>query len=192
MKKERYEWIQSWCDETTNCDLPRVLLIGDSITCGYQNIVRETLRGKAYVDYVSTSYSIDMKIYRDLIKSFVSDSNYDVIHFNHGLHGETMSKRTYESDIRKLLKSFDCKKIIVATSTIVYKEGNKKVNTFWKKKLKDRNEIVMKICDECGYGKDDLFSVSVNIPTEMRTFDGFHYSEEGYKILAKSVVDSLF
>lgn len=29
--KERFEWVQSWCDEALSDDLPRVLLIGDSI-----------------------------------------------------------------------------------------------------------------------------------------------------------------
>ena len=46
MKKERYEWLRSWCDETLSSDLPRVALIGDSITEGYQKQVRELLRGR--------------------------------------------------------------------------------------------------------------------------------------------------
>ena len=191
MQKERYEWIHSWCDETLNEDLPRVLLVGDSITHGYQNIVRESLRGKAYVDYISTSYSIDMKIFRDLVNSFVKDSKYSVIHFNHGLHGETMTKRTYEAAMRKMLQSFEPCKIIVATSTIVYNEGNKKVNAFWKKKLKDRNGVVFKLAAERFYSVDDLFETSAKIPADLRTQDGFHYLENGYKILAESVVSSI-
>ena len=53
--KERFEWVQSWCDEALSDDLPRVLLIGDSITRQYQDRVRELLRGKCYVDYFSSS-----------------------------------------------------------------------------------------------------------------------------------------
>ena len=53
--KETYEWIHSWCDEAGKHDLPRVLLVGDSITHSYQNEVRELLKGKVYVDYVATS-----------------------------------------------------------------------------------------------------------------------------------------
>ena len=29
--KEQFEWIHSWCDETMQKDLSRVLLVGDSI-----------------------------------------------------------------------------------------------------------------------------------------------------------------
>ena len=42
--KETYEWIHSWCDEAGKRDLPRVLLVGDSITHSYQNEVRELLK----------------------------------------------------------------------------------------------------------------------------------------------------
>ena len=44
MQKEYSEWIQSWCDCATCDDLPRILLIGDSITRGYQAFVREKLK----------------------------------------------------------------------------------------------------------------------------------------------------
>ena len=33
--KERFEWIHSWCDYSEKNDLPRVLLVGDSITNAY-------------------------------------------------------------------------------------------------------------------------------------------------------------
>ena len=39
--KEQFEWIHSWCDETAQNDLPRVLLVGDSITHNYQEKVRQ-------------------------------------------------------------------------------------------------------------------------------------------------------
>ena len=38
--KEQCEWIHSWCDETLQTDLPRVLLVGDSITHNYQETVK--------------------------------------------------------------------------------------------------------------------------------------------------------
>ena len=90
--KEQCEWIHSWCDETAQNDLPRVLLVGDSITNNYQEKVRGLLKGICYVDYISTSYAIDTKIYNQLVYAFMTDSKYDLIHFNHGLHGIHLSK----------------------------------------------------------------------------------------------------
>ena len=95
--KEQFEWIHSWCDEAANDDLPRVLLVGDSIVDGYQAKVRELLHGVCYVDFIATSYGIDTKMYATLLLAFMTDSEYALIHFNNGLHGVHITKRTYQS-----------------------------------------------------------------------------------------------
>ena len=87
MQKEWFEWISSWCDASTQNDLPRILLVGDSISRGYQDKVRALLKGVCYVDYISLSYAIDTPIYNTIIEKFAADSNYALVHFNHGLHG---------------------------------------------------------------------------------------------------------
>ncbi len=186
--KERFEWIHSWCDETANDDLPRVLLVGDSITHNYQETVRELLRGVCYVDYVATSYAIDAKMYNQLVYSFMTDSKYDLIHFNHGLHGIHLSKKSYTSRMKKLLSKIEKDaKLILATSTVVYKEGNKRLDGAWMKRVKERNAAVAEIATEKGYAVDDLYTVSVAIPKEHRNADGTHYLKEGYDALAATV-----
>lgn len=191
MQKERYEWIRSWCDETLNDDLPRVLLVGDSITCGYQEIVREKLKGAFYIDYFATSYSIDMVIYRRMIKDFVKDSNYDVIHFNHGLHGKYMSKRSYKANVKKLAETFENGEVILATSTCVYLAGNEIPDKIWEKRVKERNEALKELSEEGGWALNDLYSVSVSIPKKFRSGDGTHYQPEGYEMLAERVSESI-
>ncbi len=190
--KERFEWIHSWCDETLHDDLPRVLLVGDSITHNYQEKVRELLKGVCYVDYISTSYAIDTKIYNHLVYDFMTDSKYDLIHFNHGLHGIHLSKKSYKSRVKKLLSKVDKDvKLILATSTIVYKEGNKRLDQAWMKRVRERNAAVEELAEEKGYTLDDLHAVSVVIPKEYRYEDGTHYLKEGYDMLAETVVECI-
>ena len=178
-RKEKYEWIHSWCDETDANDLPRVLLVGDSITYGYESIVREKLRGICRVDYVATSYAIDSKMYNKLVSDMIEDSDYEAIHFNHGLHGFHMTKRTYKSRLLKLLLKIKKEsKIIMAFSTFVYKEGNKKSDIQWKKKVIERNSAMRELAEDYGYTIDDLYSVSERIPKEYRKEDGVHYEKE--------------
>ncbi len=43
--KERFEWLQSRCDEAGNRALPCVLLVGDSISRAYYEDVRRELAG---------------------------------------------------------------------------------------------------------------------------------------------------
>ena len=191
--KEQFEWIHSWCDETLNGDLPRVLLVGDSITHNYQEKVRELLRGVCYVDYISTSYAIDAKIYNRLVYDFMTDSDYELIHFNNGLHGIHIPKRTYKSKLKNLLaKVENGRKIVLATSTLVYKEGNKRLDGAWMKRVRERNSAMQELAEEKGYGLDDLYPVSVSIPKDYRYLDGTHYLPEGYAMLAEAVAACIF
>ena len=190
--KERFEWIHSWCDYADKSDLPRVLLIGDSITLGYQEKVRQKLKGVCYVDFISTSYAIDTKIYNTLISGFATDSDYSLIHFNHGLHGQHISKRTYKSKMKKLLLKIAADaKIVLATSTVVYCEGNTRLDKVWTKRLKERNDSVNELASELYYGIDDLYSASVSMSKDKRSLDGIHYTEEGYEDFACIVSDCI-
>ncbi len=191
MKKEEHEWIHSWCDQTLNEDLPRVLLIGDSITHQYQQQVRELLKGTAYVDYISTSYGIDNPLYNNIIKGFYSNSKYDLVHFNHGLHAWHLSTKSYKNRIDKLLKKLNCKNTIIANSTVVYLKGNKEINQGAQRVIEKRNSALEQIANENGYSFNDLHSVSRTIPPEFRTEDGIHYTEKGSIYLAKQVVEKI-
>ena len=190
--KEQFEWIHSWCDEALKDDLPRVLLVGDSITHNYQEKVRELLRGICYVDYISTAYSIDMKIYKHLVYDFMMDSSYDLIHFNNGLHGIHISKRSYKSHLEKLLAKVEKDtRLVLATSTLVYREGNKRFDGEWMKRVRERNAVMKELVEAKGYGLDDLYPVSVAIPKEYRYVDGTHYLPNGYNMLAETVAQCI-
>ena len=65
--------------------LPRVLLIGDSISIGYTEPVRELLEGKANVHRIPTNGGPTSNGVANL-KTWLGDSKWDVIHFNFGLH----------------------------------------------------------------------------------------------------------
>ena len=192
MKKERFEWIHSWCDETQKGDLPRVLLVGDSITYGYQEKVRTLLQGICYVDYVSTSYAIDAKMYNHLVYNFITDSKYDLVHFNNGLHGIHISKRSYKSRLKKLISKVDKDvKMMLVTTTVVYREGNKRLDGAWMKRVRERNAVMEELAKEKGYAVDDLYAVSLSIPKDKRYEDGTHYLEDGYMIFANAVAEKI-
>ncbi len=188
MKKEWTEWIHSKCIETTNDNMPKVLLVGDSITDGYYNFVSKKLWDICRVDYVATSYAVDSKTYNAVVSNIIKDSNYAVIHFNHGLHGKHMSKSTYLSRIKKLLLPIDKNtELILATTTNVLKDGVNKIEPSWNKKVLERNELIRSFANEIGAKVDDLYPLSVNMDYSHRTSDGFHYDEFGYDLLAEQV-----
>jgi len=192
MKKETFEWVQSWCDYADKTDKPRVLLVGDSITRGYQAIVRELLKDVAYVDYLSTSYAVDNKLYGQLVEGMAKNSDYALIHFNHGLHGFHMTPRTYKSKLKNLLVRMRGKaKLVLAETTVVYKEGNKRLHTGWKKRVNERNEIIGELATELDAELNRLYAVSESISKEDRAQDGTHYAKQGYEKLASAVAETV-
>ena len=65
--------------------LPRVLLIGDSISIGYTLTVRELLKGKVNLHRIPTNGGPTIKGLEQ-IDSWIGKKKWDVIHFNWGLH----------------------------------------------------------------------------------------------------------
>ena len=65
--------------------LPRVLLIGDSISIGYTAPVQKLLKGKANVHRAPTNCGPTTKGLQQL-DAWLGDKPWDVIHFNWGLH----------------------------------------------------------------------------------------------------------
>lgn len=192
MKKERFEWIHSWCDENFNNDLPRVLLVGDSICFGYQEIVREMLKGVCYVDYVATSYAIDSEMYNSLVKNFVNSGDYDLIHFNHGLHGIHLEPNEYGEGLSKLINEIRVgKKFILATCTYIIEPETIAQEESWQFRSVQRNEVINEIAKKDGLVLNDLYELSKSIPVEFRNEDGVHYKPEGYRIFAKQIVEKI-
>ena len=120
---------------TDDPKLPRVLLIGDSISVGYTLPVRALLQGKANVHRIlenggSTSRGLEK------LQSWLGDGKWDVIHFNWGLHDlkymddkgkyvtpdqgkQVAPLPEYESNLRKLVARMKATgaKLIWATIT---------------------------------------------------------------------------
>jgi len=65
--------------------LPRVLIIGDSISIGYTAGVQELLKGKAEVERIPGNGSSSGHGVANLSK-WLGEAKWDVIHFNFGLH----------------------------------------------------------------------------------------------------------
>lgn len=65
--------------------LPRVLLIGDSISIGYTVPVQKALEGKANVHRIPTNGGPTTRGIASL-ESWLGDGSWDVVHFNFGLH----------------------------------------------------------------------------------------------------------
>ena len=94
--RESIEWADIWIPEANATTLPRVLLIGDSITRGYYPKVVEQLKGKASVARLASSKSIGDPALLAEVALVLDQCRFDVVHFNNGLHGWGYSEDEYQ------------------------------------------------------------------------------------------------
>ena len=92
--------------ETSDAGLPRILIIGDSISQGYTKGVRKLMRGKAEVYRIPangqyTSFGLKH------IKEWLRDYNWDIIHFNWGIHDLMYIKKSkaVDGDNEKVIRT---------------------------------------------------------------------------------------
>lgn len=175
--------------------LPRVLLIGDSISIGYTIPVRKMLAGKVNVHRIPENAAFTGHGVKR-IDAWLGDSKWDVIHFNFGLHdlkrmenGEPqVSLADYESNLRTIvarLKKTGAS-LVFATTTPV-PEG--KLNPPRVPADVERyNAVARRVMKEADVPVDDLYSFALPRLAKIQLPANVHFTDAGYEELATEVV----
>lgn len=192
--------------------LPRVLLIGDSISMGYTLPVREMLKGKANVHRPPTNCAATIHGLKGLdawLKVGGEGKKWDVIHFNWGLHdlkylgpngknladpkAETskpqVSPEDYEKNLRELVKRLKKTgaRLIWRNTTPVPEGARGRVPGDSAK----YNAIAAKIMKQEGVEIHDLYSFALKNADQIQRKADVHYTREGSKALAREVVKAI-
>ncbi len=177
--------------------LPRVLLIGDSISMGYTLTVRELLKGKANVHRIPDNGGPTTTGLKNLDK-WLGDGKWDVIHFNWGLHDIKAGKdknqvplEEYEKNLKALverLKKTGAKLIWASTTPVP--EG--KLSPL--RKPGDEaayNAVAKKIMETNGVAIDDLYTFALPRLKKIQVLANVHFTTAGSNELAKEVAKSI-
>src|ERR1051326_7730722 len=103
--RESIEWCDIWISHANETNLPRVLLIGDSIARDYYPEVEKRLAGKAFVARLATSRFVADPVLLKEIESVLDGAKFDIIQFNNGMHGWQHSEMEYRKAFPKLIKT---------------------------------------------------------------------------------------
>jgi acyl-CoA thioesterase-1 len=178
--------------------LPRVLLIGDSISIGYTPPTRELLKGKANVHRIPVNGG-PTKNGTASIEKWLGTGKWDVIHFNWGIHDlkfmpvgkRQVEAEDYEKNLRALVARMKTTgaKLIWATTTPIPDGELIPVRRFGK--VPEYNTIAKKVMTENGVAIDDLNAAITPRIAELQNPKDVHYKPEGYAFLAKQVAASI-
>jgi len=181
--------------------LPRVLIIGDSISIGYTPFVRELFKGRANIIHAPGNNASTVTGLQSL-GAWLGPKPWDVIHFNWGLHDlkyiDAKTQMTdvaagkqwvpvaeYEKNLRELVRRL--KKTgarLVWCSTTPIPEG-----------VKGRvpgdeviyNAAALRVMQAEGVTVDDLYAFTQPQREKIGRPKDVHYTDPGYRALAGAV-----
>ncbi len=192
-------------------DLPRVLLIGDSISIGYTASVQRLLKGKARVfrplsrigrreNCQGTTHGVQ-NVDRWLTQH---GGDWDVIHFNFGLHDlkrvqpdtgansndpshpRQAELEVYERQLREIVGKLEATgaRLIFATTTPVPKGVKPRRDN---EDVERYNRVARSIMEEHGIPIDALYALAAERLAEIQEPANVHFTAEGSKVLGERV-----
>lgn len=186
---EKFEWDNTWWDHANVDGVPRVLYIGDSISCSTRIACTREAKEEIFFDGFGTSKAVDNPYFKDSVRLFaLQQGERKAILFNNGLHGwhlndEAEYKEEYEKIIAFLLEEFKETPLILLLTTAVLDTGRDK-------RVQVRNKAVCELAKKYNLPVVDLYSIVKNQGENVFS-DGVHLKSEGYSLLAKEIVNKI-
>ncbi len=175
--------------------LPRVLLIGDSISIGYTLPARKLLAGKVNLHRIPTNGGPTSRGLAEL-DTWLGKGKWDAIHFNWGLHDlkfisgkEQVPPEQYGKNLRELvkrLKKTGAKLIWTSTTPVPEGSGSRKAGDAAK-----YNKIAAKIMAEAKIPTDDLYAFCMPRLKKIQRPKNVHFLPEGSAALAHQAANSI-
>lgn len=177
--------------------LPRVLIIGDSISIGYTPRVRKILNGRANVHRPKTNCKWsafgDQKI-----NEWIGNEKWDLIHFNFGLwdwYGWSQeikaNPRSYSKSLDNIVQNLKKSgaKLVFAMTTppCIGPEKNAGIKIS-KARAKQFNQAALRVMKKHGVMVNDLYALIENEQKRYQLGENdVHYNESGRDLLAAQV-----
>jgi hypothetical protein len=169
--------------------LPRVLLIGDSVSRGYTQAVRAALAGKVNVHRAPENCGPTANGLKK-IEIWLGDGKWDVIHFNFGIHDRATPLADYTQRLEQLIERMKKTgaKLVWASTTPIPDDLPKKQTAA---SIVEHNQAAAEVMKKFGAATDDLFSAITPHLAEMQNPNDVHFNSKGYDFLGQQVATSL-
>ena len=169
--------------------LPRVLLIGDSVSRGYTLATRKYLAGKANVHRAPENCGPTANGLKK-IDIWLGGGKWDVIHFNFGIHDRNLAIADYTQRLEQLvvrMQKTGAK--LIWTSTTPIPDDPKQKQTA--ASIVEHNQAAAAVMKKYNIPVDDLFTAVTPHLAEYQLPNNVHFKEEGYDFLGQQVAKAI-
>ncbi|MCC6154271.1 MAG: beta-galactosidase trimerization domain-containing protein [Candidatus Hydrogenedentes bacterium] len=180
--------------------LPKVLLIGDSISIGYTESLRKQLAHEANVQRIpGNGQSTDFGL--ENIDAWLGNERWDLIHFNWGIWDAHIvdgahirnTPEVYAANLRKLverLKATGATLVWASTTPVAFDMYENEIGVE-KKSIPLYNDTAKQVMTEFQIPEDDLYTYALPQLLKLQTRDGVHFTPAGSEFLADNVARSI-
>lgn len=165
--------------------LPRVLLIGDSISHMYTESVRRLLKGKANVHRAPANCGptgMGLKAMDDWLDE-ASGKKWDLIHFNFGIHDRAKKPEEYAANLEKLVARLQKTGAVLVWARTTPFNNNPQA----KEQVTRLNDTADAVMRKHGILIDDVYSVVAGDFDAYISGDKVHFNQHGVKVQAEQV-----
>ena len=169
--------------------LPRVLLIGDSVSRGYTQPTRKVLAGKADVHRAPANCGPTASGLKNL-DAWLGEGKWDVIHFNFGIHDRATPAADYVKRLEEIvirLEKTGAKLIWASTTPIPDNPAQKQTAV----SIVEKNALAAEVMKKHGIPTDDLFAAITPHLAELQNPNDVHFKGEGYDFLGAQVGEAI-
>lgn len=176
----------AWDFVADDAKLPRVLLIGDSVSRGYTQAVRKELAGKVNVHRAPANCGPTASGLKNL-DVWLGSGKWDLIHFNFGIHDRATAPELYEKNLDELLTRMEATgaKIVWASTTPIppdTKDGEAATAA-----IVEKNKIAARAMQKHKVVIDDLYGWMLPDLAKYQNPKDVHFTGPGYDRLAQRV-----
>jgi len=174
--------ITAWDYVKDDPALPRILLIGDSISRGYTVATRNALAGKVNVHRAPENCGPTANGLKKL-DIWLGDGRWDLIHFNFGIHDRNTSNEDYAARLEQIIARLEQTgaKLMFAMSTPLpagsetYKQGE----------CVRLNAVAAEVMAKHSIPINDLYAVAFPVLDVYQNPGDCHFSEAGYRLFGE-------
>jgi lysophospholipase L1-like esterase len=179
----------AWDFVSDDPKLPRVLLIGDSVSRGYTQPTRAALAGVANVHRAPANSGPTAAGLKNL-ELWLGDGKWDAIHFNFGIHDRATPPKDYAARLEQIADRLQKTgaKVIWATTTPIPDDPAQKQTAA---SIVERNAVALEIMRRRGIAVDDLFGAVSPRLAELQNPRDVHFTAAGYDFLGAQVAAAL-
>jgi len=169
--------------------LPRVLLIGDSVSRGYTQPTRVALAGKANVHRAPANCGPTASGLKNL-EVWLGEGKWDVIHFNFGIHDRATPAADYVKRLEGIVTRLEKTgaKLIWASTTPIPDNPAQKQTA---QSIIEKNALAAEVMKKHGIPTDDLFAAMTPRLKEFQPPLDVHFTGAGYDFLGAKVGESV-